>query len=233
MHENGKYILFGLAAIAIGLGLFGLRIATAEREVADTPAPAVADVAPMSVEESLIPPPVEEFSKPVEPAETEHAPPSTVVIEDADAFTADELAFKDLPVDVEIGDYRVSAGQEFEVTVVMSSPALMTFSLHLGYNPDLVEYVADSAEKVGGTFRGDVEFYCKPEMKQMILISTMNPGAKSSTIASRSPVARFRLRAKQAGVTELTILKQGTFYLNADGTQIADFAISGGTILIQ
>lgn len=230
MHENGKYILFGLAAIAIGLGLFGLRIATAERQVAD--APAVADVAPVSVEESPVPPPVEEFSKPAEAAEIEHTPPSAV-IEDPDAFTADELAFKDLPVDVEIGNYRVSAGQEFEVTVVMSSPALMTFSLHLGYNPDLVEYVADSAEKVGGTFRGDVEFYCKPEMKQMILISTMNPGAKSSTIASRSPVARFRLRAKQTGVTELTILKQGTFYLNADGTQIADFAISGGTILIQ
>ena len=233
MRENGKYVLFGLVALAIGLGLLGLRIASVERQPKAPPQPA--PVLAPDLANSATPPPVRVI--PVESVASNRVemPPNSlpVVIEDPDAFTADELAFKDLPVDVEIGDYRVASGQEFDVTVAMSAPALMTFSLHLGFDPELVEYVPESAEKVGGTFRGDIEFYCKPEMKQMILISTMNPGAKSSTIASRSPVARFRLRAKQAGVTELSIIQKGTFYLNADGTQIADFAISGGNILIQ
>jgi hypothetical protein len=232
MRDNAKLILFGLIALAIGLGLLGLRIATSE-QVEDlppepVPAPTVAKSARPPAPGTEEPPASAVSNGSKQPPE-----PVAVTIEDPDAFTADELAFKDLPVDVEIGDYRVEAGQEFEVTVVMSAPAMMTFSLHMGFDPALVEYVPDSAKKVGDTFRGEIEFYCKPEMKQMILINTMNPGAKSSTIASRTPVAQFRLRAIQPGATELHILKQGTFYLNADGTQVADFAISGGNILIQ
>jgi hypothetical protein len=233
MRENGKFILFGALAIVIGLGLLGLRIVTSERDVDAAPEAAPASV-PLAESSPILPLPSPVLVEPTIAEEIAETPPAPELkVEDPDAFTADELAFKDLPVDVEIGDYRVAAGQDFDVTVVMSAPALMTFSLHMAFDPELVEYVPESAEKLGSTFRGDIEFYCKPEMKQMILISTMNPGAKSSTIASRSPVARFRLRAKQAGVTDLAVLKKGTFYLNADGTQIADFAISGGNILIQ
>lgn len=232
IRDNAKIVLFALIAFAIGLALLGLRIATSEQAAA----------VPLSTEPVTQPEQVADSAQPPseivgEPAATDVAElppePINVTIEDPGAFTADELDFKDLPVDVELGDYRVEPGQEFEVTIVMSAPALMTFSLHMGFDPVLLEYVPDSAEKVGITFRGDVEFYCRPEMKQMILINTMTPGAKSSTIASRTPVARFRLRAKQTGVTELSVLKKGTFYLNADGIQVADFAISGGNILIQ
>ena len=148
-------------------------------------------------------------------------------------WTPRDLQEAELPVAMDIGDHSIGIGEELEIRVLLQAPALMTLSLLMEYDPEMLTYVANSATSVGGCFIGKPEFYAKDEQRRMILIATALPGAKATHRSPGGAVASFKMRALRDGNTTIRPDREKSFCLNANGDPVADVRISGGTVVIH
>ena len=134
---------------------------------------------------------------------------------------------------MDLGTYRVRVGDEFEVHVRLDAPPLQAVVLAMKYDPALLEPVAGSAVSIGPVFRKGVEFFSQPDQGRMALFCATFPGKKNVLSAVNAEVARFKLRAKQQGTTQISVDPKGMKCLSGKGDSLpvdfisADIEISG------
>lgn len=151
----------------------------------------------------------------------------------SEEFQQDDIRDEDMKVAVEIDDYEVLVGDEFDIAVRLSAPALESMTLLMEYDAELLECIADSAKAVGDTFRRGIEFYADNKKGRMVLINAGTPGAKNMEKAEDEMVATFKMVARKVGRTELVYPKVWSTFTNGKGMDIEDFRIHGGDILIE
>jgi hypothetical protein len=148
-------------------------------------------------------------------------------------FTADDAHGANDPIMVNISDYRVAKGDEFEVSVRLQAPALESMTLLMNYDPALLEYLPETARVVGKSFHLGIEFYADQQKGRMVLINSGLPGAKNIYPTGNEVIAVFRMVAKEAGQTQITFPESGVSFTNAVGRETTDYKINGGTITIS
>ncbi|OPZ23236.1 MAG: hypothetical protein BWZ02_03286 [Lentisphaerae bacterium ADurb.BinA184] len=181
------------------------------------------------------PPPPTDAAAPDEarPSEREAAADDGPEPKDTDEFTAEEAEHAAAPVILDAGRYAVRAGEEFDVTLTLTAPALSNVMLLMEFDPALLACLPASGKRVGWTFRQDIEFYANNDKGQLILISQGQPGAKHTRAVVDRPVASFRLKAKAAGQTALKFPAKGVEFTTAKGVAAEAPQLRGGAIEIR
>ncbi|NOY80552.1 MAG: hypothetical protein GXP31_06060 [Kiritimatiellaeota bacterium] len=149
-------------------------------------------------------------------------------VEEAESweFSVEDLAAAvGRTVSVELGTYQVRVGDEFEVHVILDAPPLQAVVLAMKYDPTSVEPIPGSAVSVGPVFRKGVEFFIQPAQGRMALFCATFPGKKNVLAAAGLEVARFKLRARKKGTTQITADTRGMKCLSGSGDSLPiDFA---------
>ena len=245
--ETRKTVI--LAVLAGGLALVVLLLSLHFRKKAESvsPPPGPGKPVPAVVEgpapSEVVKPPVaggdaaKPAVKPVAAAPDAATPPPVADAgpepSDTDEFAPAEVKRAADPVIIELGNYVARVGEEFEVAVEMAAPALSNVMLLMEFDPAIVECVADSAKRVGWTFRKGLEFYADNAKGRMILISAGPPGAKHTRAVDGQPVVSFRMKGKAAGQVALKFPAAGTEFVTATGTPSKDPQVRGGVISIR
>ncbi len=151
----------------------------------------------------------------------------------SEAFSAEDINKKDMNVEINLGDYRAVAGEEFEVNVRMHAPALESMTLLMEYDPEVIEYVANSAKAVGKAFRRGIEFYADNQKGRMVLLNSGIPGAKNMNVCDGGSIASFRVLAKAPGETQLQFPEMGMTFINGRGEEIDQYDIRGGSVVVD
>jgi hypothetical protein len=152
---------------------------------------------------------------------------------DLDVFTAADLAPENMFVRVDLGNYSIDKGGDMDVRLALTAPGLESLAIVLEYDPNLLAFVEGSAEPVGNTFRRGIEFHANPARGKLVLMHDGVPGAKNTQLVSGEVVARFTMRALEAGTTQLLPAGNGYSFTNGRGVDIQDCRISGGRIEIR
>ncbi len=146
-------------------------------------------------------------------------------------FGPDDLKGIGQGVSFDLGTYSVRVGDEFEVTVSYAGPPLMLLMLGLDFDPAVLEVLPESARPVGKVIRSGIEFYADNAKGKMVLLQTGTPGMKNVNRAMGGTLAAFRMRAKAAGNTMLTLPEKGAAFNNAKGEN-EKAVILGGSIVV-
>ncbi len=149
-----------------------------------------------------------------------------------EAFLQSDIEDKETMVYMDIGNYDIDRGSEFEIIVNLAAPALANFSLMMEFDNSYLEYVEKSEKAIGDMFRYGIEFYAQNEQGRMILISAGHPGAKHTEKVVDKPVALFRMKAKKEGTTKITFAEKGVILLDPFGNKM-EYDILGGEIEIR
>ena len=150
----------------------------------------------------------------------------------AEAFTKENVEDKETTVYMDIGRYDVDSGDEFEVNITVTAPALANFSLMMEFDPEYLYYVADFVDAIGKTCRYGIDFYAQNDKGRMILISKGNPGAKHTEKVIDKTIAKFRMKARKPGITTLASASSGMILLDAFGNEM-EYDVQGGEIKIR
>ena len=146
-------------------------------------------------------------------------------------FTPDELDRAGEGAQVNLGDYRVRKGDVFDLKIRLTAPPLESVTLLLNYDPDMIEFIDDSARPLGPFFRQGIEFYVDEAIGRAVLIHSGIPGKKNMNSATGTPVAAVRVRALDAG--DCTVdLAPGTTFTSGRGAD-EEFSVYGGAIHIR
>lgn len=159
--------------------------------------------------------------------------PGMPVIDETWEFSEADLVEADRKdVKVDLGDYTVVPGEEFEVAVFLDAPSLQSFLLAMTYDLEMLQVVPESAKAAGGVFRAGIEFFQHPEGGRMAIMCATVPGQKNILAAKDEKVATFRMRALKAGVTAIGIDKKGLNFDNGRGeAELCE--IVGGKVVIE
>jgi len=170
-------------------------------------------------------------SPPATPAlDAEDDYPEPVIVE-SDEFQPEDVEFAEQSVILDLGEYEVRTGEEFDLYVSLSAPALASLFLVLEFDAELLEYVPDSAKAVGDVFRNDIEFHEDPKGGRIALINGGLPGNKNTNEAHHDRVASFRMRALKPGEVTLTPAGNGINFANAQGG-LLEYEVHGGLVSI-
>ena len=248
MNYNLKFICFSILAFVIGCSVFFLFLFFIKNQAA--PKPEVLGGSKENIKTSQAETAVKKFEKPkehkprgkkeiitfieeeLEPEEYIEEEPSLEEIKAFAAFLPEDLEDKQKMVYMDIGNYDVDTGEEFEISIRVDAPALVNFSLMMEFNQEFIEYVSDSAKAVGKMFRYGIEFYAQNDKGRMILISKGHPGAKQTEKVEDRPVAVFRMKAKQSGITKINFSGKGIILLDPFGGKL-EYDVKGGVIEIR
>ena len=159
--------------------------------------------------------------------------PGMPAIDETWEFTEGDLTEADRrDVEIDLGDYTVVPGEEFEVAVYLDAPPLQSFLLAMTYDMAMLRVVPESAKAVGGVFRAGIEFFEHPAGGRMAIMCATVPGQKNILAANDEQVAAFRMRALKAGETTIGIDTKGLNFDNGRGQREAH-EIVGGKVVIE
>ncbi len=248
---NTKHLVSGVAVLILGgLGYFLFFLLTEkDQPPVTTTTPPAQIVAPAAPSAEKLPP----LAQPVAPEADTPAPslaakkseaaptaiksPPTITDFLAEKgyveFTAEDARYAEKPIAVNLGNYRVRKGDEFEVAVQVQAPALESFTLLMNYDPELLECLPDTAHPVGKSFHMGIEFYADQQKGKMVLINAGLPGAKNINPTDNQTVAVFRMVAKGEGQTQIICPETGVNFTNAIGREVVNYKINGGAISIR
>jgi hypothetical protein len=147
-------------------------------------------------------------------------------------FTGGDLAFADMAVRIDFGEYQVRKGEAFAIDVSLTAPVLTSLRIPLKFDTALLEIIEGSGEAVGSTLRHGVEFYADQKRGMIMILQNGLPGAKNTEFASDEVFVRFRMRAKEAGDTELAVMRERASFVNGRGDPV-EFELVGGSIEIE
>ena len=156
--------------------------------------------------------------------------PEPAIVE-SDEFQPENVEFAAQSVILDLGEYEVRTGEEFDLYLSLSAPALASLLLVLEFDAELLEYVPDSAEAVGDVFRNDIEFHEDPKGGRVALINGGLPGNKNTNAAHHDRAASFRMRALKPGEVTLTPASNGISFGNALGGTL-EYEVHGGLVSI-
>ena len=242
--KTSIFLAVGLTAVVLIWGLFYcFRPGRPEPSKSPhAPTDSVLEAAPQpagqATQTAVVPPtpPSKAELAPTKPAET--AAKRAVVVEEnvqekSWDFTPEDLrAAEGRSVLVDLGEYTVQAGEEFDVSVFMDAPALQCALLAMKYDRELLEAVPDSGKAVGRVFRRGVEFFGDPATGRMALLCATLPGRKNILAAQDEKVAVFRMRAKKAGTATIEIDTKGVSFEAGNGKKLT-LDCPPGKVLIE
>ena len=249
MHDRTTAAVIG-CALAAGLMLLLLvwfrggapspEPSAPERAEAAPPAPQPVASAQRPEDDVPAPKPTDADTPGEQPVQEEpKAPPGRVIlpglpaIDETWEFSEEDLAQADREdVKIDLGDYTVVSGEEFEVEVYSDSPPLQSFLLAMTYDQAMLQAVPGSEKAVGKVFRAGIEFFQHPEGGRMAVLCATVPGQKNVLAAGNEKVATFRMRALKQGVTTIGIDKKGLNFTNGRGeSELCE--IAGGKVVIE
>lgn len=146
-------------------------------------------------------------------------------------FTEADLAQCGQGVQIDLGQYEVPVGQEFEVSLALSAPALESLTLCLGFDAEALALVPSSAAPVGTAFRSGIEGYAGKDGRTLVLIHAGMPGRKNLDAASGGAAVVWRMRALRVGSTRLEVLPRSGF-TNARG-ESETYTVAGGEVSVR
>lgn len=150
-----------------------------------------------------------------------------------DRFTEADIEHGESPVMVDFGEYLVKPGEEVEVFVTLTAPALKTLAIPLTFDPEKVAFVEASAVEKSNAFRGRMEFYGRNDKGLLGLLVAGFPGMKNSRECNGEVVASFRMRALAVGDANVAVLRQGVRVVSATSDLAEQAIISAPKILIE
>jgi len=151
-------------------------------------------------------------------------------------FSAEELADTERPVYLDLGDYQVAVGQEFEVALFLEAPALSSLDLVMVYDKELLEAVEGSEQTHGRVLREGMLFRINDKTGHVGIFSKDHgglPGKKNLFTARNERIASFRMRAEAEGATTLSFVEdRGISFKNGLGVE-RPHEVFGGRIVIR
>ena len=243
--KTSIFLAVGLTAVVLIWGLFYcFRPGRMEPSKSfHAPTDSVLEAAPRPANQAkqtaVVPPPAPGKVEltPTKLAKTAAKPAAAVVEENVPEeswdFTPEDLrAAEGRSVLVDLGEYTVQAGEEFDVSVFMDAPALQCALLAMKYDRELLEAVPDSGKAVGRVFRRGVEFFGDPATGRMALLCATLPGRKNILAAKDEKVAVFRMRAKKAGTATIEVDTKGVSFEAGNGKKLT-LNCPPGKVLIE
>lgn len=169
-------------------------------------------------------------------ATTAVAPPAEepypeLVIVDSEEFTEADVIFSEQPVIVDLGEYTVQSGDEFDIDVSLSAPPLASFFMIFEFDKDVIQYVPETATRVGTVLQHDLEFHAHPKGGRIALINGGKPGSKNTSQANHDKAMTFTMRALQPGRVDLAFSEGNISFTNGHG-EMMDYEVQGGTVWI-
>jgi hypothetical protein len=146
-------------------------------------------------------------------------------------FRAEDVAQCGQGVLIDLGNYEPSAGEEFEVGLRLTGPALESLTLQLRYDKDYLALVPGSVHPAGPQFRSGIECYAGRDGGTMILIHTGEPGKKNLDAGSGEVAVVWRMKAVQAGGTRVEVSERSSF-TSAEGED-ETFRVVGGEVSVR
>lgn len=146
-------------------------------------------------------------------------------------FTTKDLGQCGRGVRVDLGRYDVRAGDEFDVVLRFTAPALESCTLVIEYDPAKLAAVPGSAKPIGPHFRGGIECYADKGGGRLVLIHAGTPGKKNLDAVSDVASVTWRMRALQVGATAMRVGQQ-TSFSNGHGDD-EHYAATGGDVSIR
>lgn len=143
-------------------------------------------------------------------------------------FGAADLAACGSGVRLDLGNYRVATGSEFDVLLSLHAPALESATVVLGYDPQALVVVPRSGRPLGSQFRGGIECYADEAAGRLVLIHAGTPGMKNVDAFAQGAAAGWRMRAVRPGQTQLRVL-EGSSFVNGRGDEEAA-VVDGGVV---
>ncbi len=150
-----------------------------------------------------------------------------------DQFTATDIAHGEMPVVVDFGDYAVQVGDEFEVAVTLTAPALKTLAIPMAFDPTKLAVVENSAHERTNVLRGRMEFYPRNDKGMIGLLVSGFPGLKNTHECNGEVVAAFKLRALATGSVTLELLQPGVQVVSATTDLTSRATINPPRIVIR
>lgn len=126
-------------------------------------------------------------------------------------FTPEELSQCGRGVGVDLGRYGVKVGDEFDVSVALTGPALESCTLVVQFDPVLLALVPGSALPLSAQFRGGIECYGDPAHGKLVLVHAGTPGQKNVDASSTGASVGWRMKALRPGDTRLVVLPESSF----------------------
>jgi len=146
-------------------------------------------------------------------------------------FTPEELSQCGRGVGVDLGRYTVKVGDEFDVRVALTGPALESCTLMVQFDPVALALVPGSALPLSAQFRGGIECYGDPAHGKLVLIHAGTPGQKNVDASSTGASIGWRMKAVRPGDTRLVVLPESSF-TNGRGDEEA-YESRGGDVSVR
>ena len=133
---------------------------------------------------------------------------------------------------VELGDYEIAAGDELEVAIRFSGPALESLTIVGSYDKVGLQCVADSAQ-AGPVFRNGIEFYARNEQGRFAVIHQGEPGGKNlDATMDGVTLVRFRMVGLKPGTYRISLPDGQQSFTHALGAE-AQYNVTGGTVRVR
>lgn len=126
-------------------------------------------------------------------------------------FTPEELSQCGRGVGIDLGRYGVKVGDEFDVSVALTGPALESCTLIVQFDPVSLALVPGSALPLSAQFRGGIECYGDPAHGRLVLIHAGTPGQKNVDASSTGASVGWRMKALRSGDTRIVVLPESSF----------------------
>ncbi len=146
-------------------------------------------------------------------------------------FTPEELSQCGRGVRVGLGVYEVKVGDEFDVSVALTGPALESCTLMVQFDPGALALVPGSAVPLSPQFRGGIECYGNSSRGTVVLIHAGTPGQKNVDASPKGASVGWRMKGLRPGDTRLVVLPESSF-TNGRGDEEA-YESTGGEVSVR